>query len=262
MANRGRPKKLVNTEVSVDDRNEKVVSKKSNSVISSLSINDFVKGMVKSINRDYAEDKDSLVASVLTSAKIHHMPFISTGSIGLDVAIGIGGVPRGRIVEFYGPESGGKTTMALSVIAQAQKAYPEDATVFIDAEHSLDPEWAKSMGINLDLMPIIQPRYGEEGLSIVEDVCKTGRVSVVVIDSVAALIPKAEWEGTMEDQQMGAQARMMSKAMRKLGGVAKEKNVTLVFINQIREKIGVMFGSNETTPGGRALKFYASVAYK
>ena len=183
--------------------------------------------------------------------------FIPTGSTALDIALGVGGYPRGRIVEIYGPESSGKTTLTLHAIAQAQQKGLSCA--FIDAEHAFDPIYAKNLGINVDDMIISQPDSGEAALEITDTLVRSGAVDVIVIDSVAALVPQAELDGTMADNQMGLQARLMSKALRKLTGSASKTNCTIFFINQIRMKIGVMFGSPETTTGGNSLKFYASV---
>jgi recombination protein RecA len=182
---------------------------------------------------------------------------ISTGSPSLDLAIGIGGVPRGRIVEVYGPESSGKTTLALSIAAQAQKE--GGVVAFIDAEHALDPTWAERIGVKLDDLLVSQPNYGEQALDICDLLVRSNSVDVVVVDSVAALTPKAELDGEMEDSQVGVQARMMSKAMRKLTAAISQSKATVIFINQIREKVGVVYGSPETQPGGRALKFAASL---
>jgi recombination protein RecA len=182
---------------------------------------------------------------------------IPTGAISLDAALGVGGVPRGRIVEIFGPESSGKTTLALTIIAQAQKL--GGLAAFIDAEHALDSVYAKKLGVDTDNLVISQPDTGEQALEITETLVRSGALDVIVIDSVAALVPKAEIEGEMGDAQMGLQARLMSQAMRKLTGVISKSNVCVIFINQIREKIGVLFGNPETTTGGRALKFYASV---
>jgi recombination protein RecA len=182
---------------------------------------------------------------------------ISTGSISIDFALGIGGVPRGRVVEIFGPESSGKTTLALQVIAEAQKA--GGMAAFVDAEHALDAQYAQKLGVDLENLLVSQPDNGEQALEIVEVLIRSGGVDVVVVDSVAALVPKAEIEGEMGEAQMGLQARLMSKALRKLTGVVSKSRTTLVFINQLREKIGVMFGNPETTTGGRALKFYSSV---
>jgi len=182
---------------------------------------------------------------------------ISTGSLALDIALGIGGVPKGRITEIHGAESSGKTTIAYHIIAEAQKA--GGIAAFVDAEHSVDPEYAQSLGVNIDALLVSQPNTGEEALEIMDALVRSGAVDVVVLDSVAALVPKAEIEGEMGDSFMGLQARLMSQAMRKLNGSISKTNTAAVFINQIREKIGVMFGNPETTPGGRALKFYASV---
>ena len=182
---------------------------------------------------------------------------ISTGSISLDHALGVGGVPRGRIVEIYGPEASGKTSLTLHIIAEAQKV--GGVAAFIDAEHALDPEYASNLGINLDDLLLSQPDTGEQALEIVEVLVRSGAVDVIVIDSVAALVPKAELDGDMGDSHMGLQARLMSQAMRKLAGVVNKSKTCLIFINQIRMKIGVMFGNPETTTGGNALKFYSSV---
>ena len=182
---------------------------------------------------------------------------IPTGAISIDYALGIGGMPRGRVVEIYGPESSGKTTLALQVIAEAQKT--GGMAAFVDAEHALDAAYAQKLGVDLENLLVSQPDHGEQALEIVEVLIRSGGVDVVVVDSVAALVPKAEIEGEMGDAQMGLQARLMSQALRKLTGVVSKSNTTLIFINQLREKIGVMFGNPETTTGGRALKFYASV---
>jgi len=182
---------------------------------------------------------------------------IPTGSISIDYALGVGGVPRGRVVEIYGPESSGKTTLALQVIAQAHKT--GGMAAFVDAEHALDANYARKLGVDLDSLLVSQPDHGEQALEIVEVLIRSGSLDVVVVDSVAALVPKAEIEGEMGDAQMGLQARLMSQALRKLTGVVSKSKTTLIFINQLREKIGVMFGSPETTTGGRALKFYSSV---
>jgi recombination protein RecA len=182
---------------------------------------------------------------------------IPTGSISIDYALGIGGVPRGRVTEIFGPESSGKTTLALQVIAEAQKA--GGMAAFVDAEHALDAQYAQKLGVELENLLVSQPDHGEQALEIVEVLIRSGGVDVVVVDSVAALVPKAEIEGEMGDAQMGLQARLMSQALRKLTGVVARSKTTLIFINQLREKIGVMFGNPETTTGGRALKFYASV---
>jgi recombination protein RecA len=186
-----------------------------------------------------------------------HIDASPTGSIGLDIALGIGGYPRGRIIEIYGPESSGKTTLALHAIAEVQK---NGGTVaFIDAEHALDPKYAKALGVDVDNLILSQPDTGEQALEITEALIRSGSVDAVVIDSVAALVPEAEINGEMGDSHIGLQARLMSQAMRKLSGIISKTNATAIFINQIREKVGVMFGSPETTPGGRALKFYSSV---
>jgi recombination protein RecA len=182
---------------------------------------------------------------------------ISTGSISLDAALGVGGVPRGRVIEIFGPESSGKTTIALQVIAEAQKK--GGIAAFIDVEHALDPAYARKLGVDIDNLLVSQPDYGEQALEITNTLTASGQIDVLVVDSVAALVPKAELEGEMGDSHMGLQARLMSQALRKLTGVVSRSRTCLIFINQIREKIGVMFGSPETTTGGRALKFYASI---
>lgn len=182
---------------------------------------------------------------------------ISTGCLSLDVALGVGGVPKGRIIEIFGPESSGKTTLALHIVAEAQKA--GGFAAFIDAEHAVDPEYSKKLGVNTEELLISQPDTGEQALEICETLVRSGALDVIVIDSVAALVPRAELEGDMGDSHMGLQARLMSQALRKLTGTVSRSNTTVIFINQIREKIGVMFGNPETTPGGNALKFYSSV---
>ena len=193
----------------------------------------------------------------LGDTKIEPIAYISTGSMSLDLALGIGGVPRGRIIEIYGPESSGKTTLTLSIIAEAQKL--GGMAAFIDAEHALDPEYAKKLGVNIDELLVSQPDNGEQALEIAESLVRSNALDVIVIDSVAALVPKSELEGDMGQASMGVQARLMSQALRKLTGAIHKSNTIVIFINQIRMKIGVMFGSPETTTGGNALKFYASV---
>jgi len=188
---------------------------------------------------------------------IRDIETVSTGSIGLDVALGIGGLPRGRVVEIYGPEASGKTTLTLQVVAEVQKT--GGTAAFVDAEHALDPTYAEKLGVNIDELLISQPDTGEQALEITDMLVRSGAVDIIVIDSVAALTPKAEIEGEMGDSHMGLQARLMSQALRKLAGNIKRSNAMVIFINQIRMKIGVMFGSPETTTGGNALKFYASV---
>ena len=186
-----------------------------------------------------------------------NLEVIPTGCMALDLALGVGGVPRGRIVEIYGPESSGKTTVALHVIAETQKK--GGIAAFIDAEHALDPSYAQKLGVNLDDLYVSQPDTGEQALDITESLVKSGAVDIIVIDSVAALTPKAEIEGEMGDSHVGLQARLMSQALRKLTGITNKSKTCVIFINQLREKVGVMFGNPETTPGGKALKFYASV---
>lgn len=185
------------------------------------------------------------------------METVSSGSLALDIALGIGGYPRGRVIEIYGPESSGKTTVSLHAIAESQKL--GGTAAFIDAEHALDPAYAKKLGVNTDELLLSQPDTGEQALEIAEALVRSGAVDIVVVDSVAALVPKAEIEGEMGDSHMGLQARLMSQALRKLSGAINKSKTTAIFINQVREKIGVMFGNPEVTPGGRALKFYASV---
>ena len=204
-------------------------------------------------------DRDFGKGAVMKLGENLHMnvDVISTGAIGLDMALGVGGLPRGRIVEIYGPESSGKTTVALHVIAEAQKNGGEAA--FIDAEHALDPVYAKALGVDIDNLIVSQPDTGEQALEIAEALVRSGAIDVIVIDSVAALVPKAEIDGDMGDSHVGLQARLMSQALRKLSGVINKSNTIAIFINQLREKVGVMFGNPETTTGGRALKFYSSV---
>ena len=186
-----------------------------------------------------------------------HMEVVPTGSLALDMALGVGGYPKGRIIEIYGPESSGKTTLALHAIAEAQKQGGYAA--FIDAEHALDPKYAKALGVDIDNLILSQPDTGEQALEIVEQLVRSNAISIVVIDSVAALVPKVEIDGDMGDAHVGLQARLMSQAMRKLSGVISKTNTVCIFINQIREKVGVMFGNPETTSGGRALKFYSTI---
>lgn len=205
------------------------------------------------IEKDYG--KGSVM--MMNEKAVTEMEFISTGSIGLDVALGIGGLPRGRVVEIYGPESSGKTTIATHVIAEAQKK--GGMCAFIDAEHAFDSNYAKKLGVDVDNLLISQPDYGEQALEIADRLILSGALDVVVIDSVAALVPKSELEGEMGDSKMGLHARLMSQALRKLTATISKTNTICIFINQLREKIGVMFGNPETTTGGNALKFYASV---
>ena len=187
----------------------------------------------------------------------YNVESIPTGALSLDIALGIGGVPKGRIIEIYGPESSGKTTIALHIVAEAQKLGGEAA--FIDAEHALDPTYARALGVDVDSLVVSQPDTGEQALEITEALVRSGAIDVIVVDSVAALVPKAEIDGEMGDSHVGVQARLMSQALRKLAGVVNKSNTICIFINQLREKIGVMYGNPETTAGGRALKFYASV---
>ncbi|HLQ73815.1 MAG TPA: recombinase RecA [Bacillota bacterium] len=201
----------------------------------------FGKGSIMKLGEDAAQKLDT----------------IPSGSLALDVALGIGGYPKGRVVEIYGPESSGKTTVALHAIAEAQKT--GGTAAFIDAEHALDPNYARALGVNIEELLLSQPDTGEQALEIAEALVRSGAVDIIVVDSVAALVPKAEIEGEMGDAHVGLQARLMSQALRKLSGVISKSNTVAIFINQIREKVGVMFGNPETTPGGRALKFYSSV---
>ncbi|KEI01397.1 recombinase RecA [Clostridium botulinum] len=193
----------------------------------------------------------------LGEEQVLNVEAISTGSLSLDIALGIGGIPRGRIIEIFGPESSGKTTVALHIVAEAQKA--GGTAAFIDAEHALDPVYAKALGVDIDNLIVSQPDTGEQALEICEALVRSGAVDVIVVDSVAALVPKAEIEGEMGDSHVGLQARLMSQALRKLTGSINKSKCAAIFINQLREKVGIMFGNPETTPGGRALKFYASV---
>jgi recombination protein RecA len=193
----------------------------------------------------------------LGSSKVEQWPSVSTGALSLDMILGIGGLPLGRVVEIYGPESSGKSTISLTVVAEAQKMGLKCA--YIDAEHALDPTYMSALGVNLDDLLLAQPDYGEQALEIADKLIRTGELGVVVIDSVAALVPKAELEGDMEANQMGLQARMMSKGLRKIVGLANEHKTLVIFINQLRMKIGIMFGNPETTPGGRALPYASSV---
>jgi recombination protein RecA len=209
---------------------------------------------ITSITKSYGDGAIMRLGDARAQKKID---VISTGSLGLDLAIGVGGVPRGRVIEIFGPESSGKTTLMLHVIANAQKA--GGLAAFIDAEHGLDPGYAKKLGVNLDDLLVSQPDSGEEGLTICETLARSNALDVIVIDSVAALVPKAELEGEMGMATMGMQARLMSQALRKLTALLAKGKTTCIFTNQLREKVGVMFGNPETTPGGKALKFYASV---
>ncbi|EGO63839.1 recombinase RecA [Acetonema longum] len=213
-----------------------------------------LEGALKQIEKDFGKGSIMKLGEAAAKMTVEAIP---TGALSLDIALGIGGVPRGRVVEIYGPESSGKTTVALEIIAQAQKA--GGIAAFIDVEHALDPVYAKALGVNTDEMLISQPDYGEQALEVAEALVRSSAIDVIVVDSVAALVPKAELEGDMGDAQMGLQARLMSQALRKLTGIISKSRTTAIFINQLREKVGVMFGSPEVTTGGRALKFYASV---
>ena len=209
---------------------------------------------ISQIERSYGK---GAIMKLGEAAANREIGVISTGALPLDLALGIGGVPRGRVVEIYGPESAGKTTLALHVVAEAQKA--GGVAAFVDAEHALDPVYASRIGVNIDELLISQPDTGEQALEIVEVLVRSGAVDVIVVDSVAALVPKAEIEGEMGDSHVGLQARLMSQALRKLTAAISKSNCTVIFLNQLREKVGIMFGNPETQPGGRALKFYSSV---
>src|ERR1700758_3577256 len=209
---------------------------------------------ISQIEKDYGKGAIMRLGSRDVLVPVNVIP---TGALSIDAALGVGGVPRGRVIEIYGPESGGKTTLTLHIIAEAQKMGGQAA--FIDAEHALDPSYARKLGVDVDNLLVSQPDHGEQALEIAETLIRSGGVDVVVVDSVAALVPKAELEGEMGEPQMGLQARLMSQALRKLTAIVSKSRTCLIFINQIREKIGVMFGNPETTTGGRALKFYASM---
>ncbi len=215
---------------------------------------DILEATVGSIEKEYGEGS---IMKLGEKGQQMDVPAIPTGALTLDQATGIGGVPRGRVTEVFGPESSGKTTLALSTIAQAQKQ--GGIAAFIDVEHALDPEYAEAIGVNTDELYVSQPNTGEEALEITEKLVRSGAIDIVVIDSVAALVPQAEIEGEMGDSHVGLQARLMSQAMRKLSGAISKSHTSCMFLNQIREKIGVMYGNPETTPGGRALKFYSSL---
>lgn len=210
--------------------------------------------VLEKLEKDFGK---GTVIGAKSKPKYHQ--YVPTGSLGLDRALGIGGLPRGRIVEFYGPESSGKTTMAIHVIAEAHRADKTSFCAFVDAEHAFDTKYAENIGVDLDRLIISQPDYGEQALEVVERLSESGKFDVIVVDSVAALVPKAEVERQMGESSMGKQAMLMGQAMRKLTPIAAKSNTLIIFLNQLREKIGVMFGSPETTPGGNALKFYASV---
>ena len=229
-----------------------MAEKKEKAAASSGKSNTALESVLSQIRKEFGE------LSILRLGEDAHadIPVIPTGALSLDLALGVGGLPRGRIVECYGQESSGKTTLALHVVANAQKA--GGIAAFIDAEHALDPGYAKKIGVNLDDLIVSQPNSGEEALSICEQLCKSGALDVIVVDSVAALTPQAEIDGNMGDSHMGLQARLMSQAMRKLTGALAQSKTLCIFTNQVREKIGIMFGNPETTPGGKALKFYAS----
>jgi recombination protein RecA len=209
---------------------------------------------LRQIEKDHGKGSIMRMGEIAAKTNIGVIP---SGALSLDVALGVGGIPRGRVVEIYGPESSGKTTVALHIIAEAQKA--GGIAAFIDAEHALDSSYAKKLGVDIDNLLISQPDYGEQALEIADALVRSGAIDVIVIDSVAALVPKAEIEGEMGDSHVGLQARLMSQALRKLTGIIAKSNTSAIFINQIREKVGIMFGNPETTTGGRALKFYATI---
>ena len=209
---------------------------------------------IAKLEKEYGKGTVMKLGDPATQMNVETIP---TGSLSLDIALGLGGIPKGRVVEIYGPESSGKTTVTLHMIAEVQRS--GGIAGFIDAEHALDPVYAKNIGVDIDNLYISQPDNGEQALEIAETMVRSGAIDIVVVDSVAALVPKAEIEGDMGDSHVGLQARLMSQALRKLTGIISKSNCTVVFINQLREKVGVMFGNPETTTGGRALKFYASV---
>ena len=241
------PKKTTKKDVNAPETSEEISSRK--------GVNKAV-NIEETINDIKTKFGDEAIMKLGESPRVD-VDAIPTGSIGLDEALGIGGVPRGRVIEIYGPESSGKTTLALHIIAEAQKK--NGICAFVDAEHALDPEYAKKLGLKTDELLISQPDTGEQALEITESLVRSGKIDVVVIDSVAALTPKDEIEGDMGAYHVGKQARLMSQALRKLTAIVAKSNTVVIFINQIRMQIGVMFGNPETTPGGRALKFYASV---
>ena len=218
---------------------------------------DKLKALDAAISQSEKQHGKGAIMKLGDSGNKMNVESLPTGSLSLDLALGIGGIPRGRIIEIYGPESSGKTTVALHMIAETQKR--GGVAGFIDAEHALDPVYAKAIGVDIDNLYISQPDYGEQALEITETMVRSGAVDIIIVDSVAALVPKAEIDGDMGDSHMGQQARLMSQALRKLTGIVNKTGCSVVFINQLREKIGVMFGNPETTTGGRALKFYASV---
>ncbi len=238
-----------------------MAAKKAAKAEKSVTVTDVQEEKLKALEHALADlDKQFGKGSIMklgSEAISRDIPVIPTGCLTLDAALGVGGIPRGRIVEIYGPESSGKTTVALHIVAEAQKA--GGIAAFVDAEHALDPMYAKKLGVNIDELYVSQPDTGEQALEIAEALVRSGALDVVVIDSVAALVPKAEIDGEMGDSFVGLQARLMSQALRKLTGIINKTGCVAVFINQLREKVGVMYGNPETTPGGRALKFYASV---
>ena len=229
------------------------VKEETTNTVNSDERNKALKLAIEKIEKDFGKGSIMRLGDKATV----NVDAIPTGALALDVALGVGGIPRGRIIEIYGPESSGKTTLAQHIVAECQKR--GGIAAFVDAEHALDPEYARNLGVNVDELLISQPDTGEQALDITEELVRSGAVDIVVVDSVAALVPKAEIEGSMEDQQMGLQARLMSKALRKLTGIIGKTNTTVIFINQLRMKIGVMYGNPETTTGGNALKYYSSV---
>ena len=229
------------------------VKEETTNTVNSDERNKALKLAIEKIEKDFGKGSIMRLGDKATV----NVDAIPTGALALDIALGVGGIPRGRIIEIYGPESSGKTTLAQHIVAECQKR--GGIAAFVDAEHALDPEYARNLGVNVDELLISQPDTGEQALDITEELVRSGAVDIVVVDSVAALVPKAEIEGSMEDQQMGLQARLMSKALRKLTGIIGKTNTTVIFINQLRMKIGVMYGNPETTTGGNALKYYSSV---
>jgi recombination protein RecA len=236
-------------------REEKVPGKSSQEITQRVSA-DRARALEAALNQIEKQFGKGAVMKLGEKATMH-VEVIPTGALSLDIALGVGGVPRGRVVEIFGPESSGKTTVGLHIIAEAQRA--GGTAAFIDAEHALDPTYASHLGVDIDNLIVSQPDTGEQALEITEALVRSGAVDVIVIDSVAALVPKAEIDGEMGDSHVGLQARLMSQALRKLAGVISKSSTVAIFINQLREKVGIMFGNPETTPGGRALKFYASV---
>ncbi len=246
------PQTVPNNRMAKAEKTSKKPPKRADKPTGVLEVSPELRNTLAAIEKQFGEG----AIMPLGADTVHVIEGISTGSLSLDIALGGQGIPRGRVIEVFGPESSGKTTLALHVVAQAQKA--GGIAAFIDAEHALDPSWAKKLGVDLEMLLVSQPSYGEEAMHITEMLIKSNAVDVIVIDSVAALVPKKELDGDIGDTHVGLQARLMSQSLRKLTAAIAKSRTSVIFINQIREKIGVMFGSPETTPGGRALKFYAS----